>query len=77
MQLVNETNVAVNYWITASNGQADCGEIAVDGLVDLPSYDNLQNVTVSFLPVGGAADFSITWDATQTDEQTQLQLVAE
>ena len=77
MKLVNETNVAVNYWITASNGQADCGEIAVDGLVDLPGYDNLQNVVVEFLPVGGVAYFTTTWDATQTDEQTQILLVAE
>jgi hypothetical protein len=77
MKLVNETNVAVNYWITASNGQADCGEIAVDDLVDLPGYDNQQNVIVEFLPVGDVAYFSTTWDATKTDEETQLMLVAE
>jgi hypothetical protein len=77
MKLVNETNVAVNYWITASNGQAECGEIAVDGLADLPGYDNLQNVVVEFLPVGDVAYFATTWDATQTDEQTQILLVAE
>jgi hypothetical protein len=76
MKLVNETNVAVNYWITA-NGQADCGEIAVDGLVDLPGYDNLQNVTVEFLPVGGVSYFETTWDATTTGQQTELALVAE
>lgn len=75
MKLVNETNVAVNYWITAS-GQADCGEIAVDGLVDLPGYDNLQNVTVEFLPVGGG-DFSVTWASTKSGQQTELALVAE
>ena len=76
MKLVNETNVAVNYWITASNGQADCGQIAVDGLVDFPAYDNLQNVTVEFLPVGGG-DFSTTWATTKTGERTELALVAE
>jgi hypothetical protein len=76
MKLVNETNVAVNYWITA-NGQADCGEIAVDGLADLPGYDNQQNVTVEFLPVGGVEYFTTTWEATKTDEQTQISLVAE
>ena len=75
MKLVNETNVAVNYWIT-SPGQADCGEIDVNGLVDLPAYDNQQNVTVSFLPVGGG-DFSTTWASTETGQQTELALVAE
>jgi hypothetical protein len=77
MKLVNETDVAVNYWITASNGQADCGEIAVDGMVDLPGYDNLQNVIVEFLPVGNVGYFATTWDATKTDQQTELALVAE
>jgi hypothetical protein len=75
MKLVNETNVAVNYWISSS-GQADCGEIDVDGVVDLPGYDNQQNVTVEFLPVGGG-DFSTTWASTKTDQQTELALVAE
>jgi hypothetical protein len=76
MKLVNETNVAVNYWISSASGMADCGEIAVDGLADLPAYDNQQNVTVSFLPVGGG-DFSTTWASTKTDQQTELALVAE
>jgi hypothetical protein len=75
MKLVNETNVAVNYWITAS-GMGDCGEIAVDGTVDLPGYDNLQNVVVEFLPAGGG-DFSTTWETTKTGQQTELALVAE
>jgi hypothetical protein len=75
MKLVNETNVAVSYFIT-SQGSADCGTIAVNGMVDLPFYDSQQNVTVEFLPVGGAVGFSTTWDATQTDQQTELTLVA-
>lgn len=75
MKLVNETGVAVNYWVSSS-GQADCGEIAVDGLVDLPAYDNQQNVTVSFIPAGGG-DFSTTWATTKTGQQTELALVAE
>ena len=75
MKLVNETNVAVNYTIS-SPGMGDCGQIDVDGLVDLPSYDNLQNVTVAFWPVDGG-DFSTTWDSTQTDQQTEITLVAE
>ncbi|HEY0407201.1 MAG TPA: hypothetical protein VGC89_15825 [Pyrinomonadaceae bacterium] len=75
MKLVNETNVAVSYWITAS-GAGDCGTIAVNGMVDLPGYDKLQNVTVEFLPVGGAVGFSTIWNATQTGQQTELTLVA-
>lgn len=75
MKLVNETNVAVNYWITAS-GAGDCGTIAVNGMVDLPFYDVQQNVTVEFIPVGGAVGFSTTWDTTQTGQQTELTLVA-
>jgi hypothetical protein len=76
MKLVNETNVAVSYWITAP-GMGDCGTIAVHGLVDLPGYDHQKNVTVEFLPVGNKyGTFSTTWDATQTGQQTGLTLVA-
>jgi hypothetical protein len=75
MKLVNETNVAVNYFIT-SQGAGDCGTIAVNGMVDLPFYDSQQNVVVEFLPVGSAVGFSTTWDKTQTGEQTELTLVA-
>ncbi len=75
MKLVNETTVAVNYWISSS-GMGDCGQIDVDGVADLPAYDNQQNVTVEFLPVGGG-DFSTTWESTKTGEQTELALVAE
>ncbi len=74
MKLVNETNVAVNYWITAE-GAGDCGTIAARGLSDHPGYDNLKNVTVEFLPVGGGS-FSTTWDTTQTGQQTNITLVA-
>jgi len=74
MKLVNQTNVPVLYFITAP-GAGDCGTIAVNGLVDLPYYDKLQNVTVEFLPVGGAS-FSTTWNTTQTGQQTLLTLVA-
>lgn len=75
MKLVNETNVAVNYFIT-SQGAGDCGTIAVNGMVDLPFYDSQQNVTVEFLPVGSSGSFLTTWDATETGQQTELTLVA-
>jgi len=76
MRLVNETGVSVFYSISTS-GMADCGQIDVDGLVDLPAYDNQQNVTVSFLPADGTGSFSVTWPSTGTDEQTEMALVAE
>lgn len=75
MKLVNETGVAVNYWITSDSG-ADCGQIAVDGLADLPAYDNQRNVTVEFIPADGTADFSTTWDSTKSGQQTEIALVA-
>lgn len=74
MMLVNETNVAVNYWIT-SEGAGDCGTIPVNGMIDLPYYDKQQNVTVEFLPVGSSGTFWTTWDTTQTGQQTELALV--
>ena len=74
MKLVNQTNVAVNYFITSA-GAGDCGTIPVNGIVDLPYYDSQQNVVVEFLPAGGAS-FSTNWNTTQTDQQTRLTLVA-
>jgi hypothetical protein len=75
MQLVNESGQKVYYWIsTASSG--DCGEIDVDGIADLPSYDNQTNVSVSFNTIGQGA-FSITCDTTGTGGQVEMALVVE
>ena len=71
MQLVNETDTVVQYSITSS-GTGDCGQIPVDGMVDLPGYDNQQNVTVSFLPYSGEAWFSIDVGTTTTGEQVEM-----
>ncbi|MGZ8846194.1 MAG: hypothetical protein ACXW3C_06995 [Pyrinomonadaceae bacterium] len=76
MTLVNETGVGVNYQI-ASSSQSDCGSIDVDGVANLPDYDNQQNVTVSFLPVDGSGQFTTIWEATGTGGQTEMCLVAE
>ena len=51
MKLVNETDTEVFYSIS-SPGTADCGTIKEHSLVDLPGYDNKDNVVVSFTPVG-------------------------
>jgi hypothetical protein len=75
MQLVNESGQQVYYWIsTASSG--DCGSIDVDGIADLPGYDNQANVTVSFNTVAQGA-FTITCDTTGTGEQVEMALVVD
>jgi hypothetical protein len=76
MTLVNETGQGVSYWITCASGDANCGDIAVDGLADLPFYDNQQNVTVSFLPLSGG-NLSIDCGSTGTGQQVELALKAE
>lgn len=75
MQLVNESGQKVYYWIsTASSG--DCGEIDVDGIANLPAYDNQTNVSVSFNTLGDAS-FQIVCDQTGTGEQVEMALVVE
>lgn len=76
MTLVNETNQAVEYWITCDGGGPDCGTIDVDGDVHLPNYDNQTNVVVSFKPQGTNA-FSINIANTGTDQQVEMAVVAE
>lgn len=47
MKLANNTPIEVMLTI-ASSGSADCGTIAPGGTSDWPSYDNQENVLVSF-----------------------------
>jgi hypothetical protein len=75
MTLVNETGQEVTYWISCASA-TDCGSIEVDGLVDLPQYDNQQNVNVQFLPVSGES-LSIDCGTTGTDQQVEIALKAE
>lgn len=75
MQLVNESGQKVYYSIfTSSSG--DCGEIDVDGIADLPGYDNQSNVTVSFNPVDQGA-FTINCETTGTGGQVEMALVVD
>jgi hypothetical protein len=76
MMLVNETGQDLTYWISCDGDQANCGSIAVDGLANLPDYDNQQNVVVNFIPVSGPA-FSINCATTGTDQQVEMALKAE
>lgn len=75
MMLVNETGQAVYYWIT-SVGSADCGKIDVDGIADLPGYDNQTDVEVQFLPLPNSSNFSTTVPDTGTGMQIEMALVA-
>ena len=77
MKLVNETAQDVSYWINCDAVGINCGDIPVDGVADLPAYDNQINVLVSFKPGGGALGFSINVDTTKTGQQVEMALLAE
>ena len=76
MTLVNETGQPVDYWIQTGN-QADCGSLDVDGLIDLPAYDNQKNVYVSFNAQGTEVPFTINCGKTGTGQQVEMALVVE
>ena len=76
MTLVNETGQPVDYWIQTGN-QADCGSLAVDGLIDLPAYDNKKNVYVGFNGQGTEVPFSIVCGSTTPGQQVEMALVVE
>lgn len=76
MTLVNETGQPVDYWIQ-SGSHADCGSLAVDGLIDLPQYDNQKNVYVGFNTQGTEVPFTIVCDNTATGQQVEMALVVE
>ncbi len=62
MTLYNNTNNEVFYGISYA-GAGDCGTIEAGQTVDMPGYDNQENVRVTFTPtpVGQqASPFSVT-----------------
>lgn len=75
MQLVNETGQQVAYWIQAGQN-VDCGNLDVDGYVELPNYDNQKNVYVGFNTIGNQP-FVIGCDNTGTGQQVEMALVVE
>lgn len=75
MKLVNETDTEVFYSIS-SPGAADCGTIKEHSLVDLPGYDNTDNVVVSFTPVGAKA-FATTIANAGVDKGVTMALAVE
>ena len=77
MILANETNQQVEYWIQVGSTLIDCGSIDVDGLVDLPQYDNQSNVYVGFNTQGTEVPFTINCGNTETGQQVEMALVVE
>jgi hypothetical protein len=75
MKLINETQQQVTYFISDSSS-TNCGTIEVDGIADLPQWDNRTNVKVTFMPASGSY-FVITCDQTGTGEQVEMLVVAE
>jgi hypothetical protein len=76
MRLVNESGQAVDYWIQCANN-IECGSIAVDGYVDLPEFDNQQNVYCGFDTSGTTqTQFTINCTNTGTDQQVEMALIA-
>ena len=76
MTLVNETGQPVDYWIQTGNN-SDCGSLPVDGLIDLPKYDNQKNVYVGFNTQGTETPFTIVCDSTRPGQQVEMALVVE
>jgi hypothetical protein len=76
MTLVNETQQDVSYWIKCDAVGPNCGDIPVNGLVELSEYDNQTNVFVSFKPCGGAKVLSIQIKSDgHAGEQVEMALV--
>jgi hypothetical protein len=74
--LANETQQLVSYTIScAGAGLSDTGTIEVDGVADLPAYDNQTNVEVQFRQEAGG-NFSIDIGDTQSGNQVQMAVVA-
>lgn len=77
MRLVNETGQQVSYWINNSSN-SECGNIDVDGYVDLPEWDNQSGVSVGFDTVGTKqTSFTINCGSTGTGQQVEMALIAE
>ena len=76
MKLVNETGQEVFYSISSANS-GDCGTIAVDGIADLPYYDNQTNVNIDFVPTSGQTAFTITVENSGTGQQVEMAVISE
>lgn len=78
MQIVNETEQEVAYEIGLwGQGPSNSGTIPVDGLADLPNFDNQTNVWLKLTPTSGDNIFQINCENTGTGEQVEMALVFE
>jgi len=77
MILVNQTKQPVAYWISANGGSPECGDIDVNGIADLPRYDNQTNVYVGFKPTGPQKSITTTLADTGKGQDLELVLVVQ
>lgn len=77
MRLVNESGQQVEYWVQSAQTGAECGTIDVDGYVDLPDFDNQENVYVGFDTPATNGVFTINCTNTGTGQQVEMALLAE
>ena len=76
MTLVNETGQKVAYWVQNQIQGVESGEIDIDGYVELPDFDNQENVYVSFNATGGS-ELAMNCTDTGTGQEVEICLVAE
>jgi hypothetical protein len=60
MKLFNNTPNDAHWSVSSASGGLNCGEIAANDTLDLPQWDNQQNVRVAFFALGKAAPPSET-----------------
>ena len=77
MILANQTRQPVAYWISANGGSPECGDIDVNGIADLPRYDNQTNVYVGFKPTGAQKSITIEYADTGKGQAAELALVVQ
>lgn len=75
MKLVNQTGQDVHYSISSPGG-SDCGTIRSGSLVDLPGYDNQDDVVVTFRPETGYG-FKTTFAQARKDSAATLVVAVE
>ncbi len=83
MKLFNNTPMETFYGISDANS-GDCGNISASQTADVSSYDNQQNVTVTFSAVGAtnpppgeSTPFSVTIPQTGTGMTVTIGLYQE
>jgi len=78
MKIVNETGQELYFNTKTPNDGGDCGTIEVDGIYDIPTYDNLPSLNVHVVPAGpDNPRFTITVPETKEGDQVEMAIVFE